>query len=293
MEEGLAADADGDKERAAQLFRRSLEIHPSYDVAGNLGLIEFRMEDYASAANHLSYCLRHFASGQKRELRELIEAKLVAARQYVAELSVRATETGAEILIDDVSVGRTPLDHPIFVTPGKHLVEVRKGSLRAVRAVAVESGETRRVDVGPLGKATSSSPAYAGEAPSARSGPPLWPAAALGGVALGAVATSVVFRVLADSAREDLSRARAGYPEDACQDPNAPAVCADIARSAADYQMRADVADATLVVGGSLAGVALGYVTYVLLAKRSRARAVQLDAALGAQGGQLMIRGKF
>ena len=297
MEEGVAADQSGDKERAVELFTQSLALHPSYDVAGNLGLVKFGLGRYADAANHLSYCLRHFASGQKRELRKLIEEKLLLAREHVAEVTIQVSEPLAEVMIGDEVVGRSPLDFTVFVEPGSHELAAVLGKQRAQEEVELTAGAQLTVDL-QLPPAEEVAPTAGGQYESARpKAPPWWPAYVGGGLALASLGVSITARVMADSERDEIAAMRETLGPYDCSDGAGGSVCSDLRQATSRYNTRATVADATLVATGVFAAATVGYVTYVLVQRKKASRQSEMsfvpvpvfsDRTLG-----LMVQGEF
>jgi hypothetical protein len=71
-----------------------------------------------------------------------------AVRAFVAEVTVRTTETGATLSIDDEVVGTTPVDKPVLVDMGKRKLRVVKKGFRPLeRAVDVEGGSKQDLPV--------------------------------------------------------------------------------------------------------------------------------------------------
>jgi hypothetical protein len=107
----------------------------------------------------------------------------------IAFLSVSTVEPGADVLVDGVAVGATPVER-LEVAPGGHRVEVRRaGHAPSVREVKLAASERARVELPlvPLGAA-------------ADRGPWPWIGAGTGAVALGA---AVVLHASALAAARD------------------------------------------------------------------------------------------
>jgi hypothetical protein len=75
--------------------------------------------------------------------RESAQAGLATARAAVVELQVSVDDTGAEILVDGTLEGISPLADPVFVTPGSHSVEAKKGDRSATLSVSGRAGEKK------------------------------------------------------------------------------------------------------------------------------------------------------
>ena len=55
MAQGLKAQKEDDFVAARSAYLKSFETYPSYDVAGNLGMVEVELMQYSDAANTLAY----------------------------------------------------------------------------------------------------------------------------------------------------------------------------------------------------------------------------------------------
>jgi len=89
-------------------------------------------------------------AGPQDEERQLAEERVTGIREELSRtgLYIDASAAGAEVLVDGVSVGRTPIEKPISVTPGNHKVLVRKEGLEEYNTLVVV----------PIGKVTGVKP---------------------------------------------------------------------------------------------------------------------------------------
>src|SRR5262249_42795565 len=72
-------------------------------------------------------------------------------RARVANLDIVTTEPDAEITIDDVAIGKSPLPKPVMVSAGKHKVTISKnGFTSTTRVVEVASGDAPKVVIDPV-----------------------------------------------------------------------------------------------------------------------------------------------
>lgn len=127
-----------EKARAAFLQAYALKEHPA--VLLNLAQSELRSGHEADAAGHLAKYLRENADASAAD-RTKAEEGLTEAKAKVHELTV-TSEKAAEIYLDGKLVGTAPLPDPIYLTPGSHTVEARKGGETVkedVTAVAAQS----------------------------------------------------------------------------------------------------------------------------------------------------------
>lgn len=127
-----------EKARAAFLQAYALKRHPA--VLLNLAQSEVRSGHERDAAEHFSAYLREATDASPAE-REAAEAGLASAKASVAEINVTSAESGAEVHVDGNLAGIIPLPGPVFLDPGSHQLELRKGAQTNTRTVAVKAGE--------------------------------------------------------------------------------------------------------------------------------------------------------
>jgi hypothetical protein len=153
-----AAEADAHYRRGVDLykeadyaaalieFRRAYEIDPKYQALYNIGETYFQLNDYANALRTLEKYLKdgggQISAGRHDEVQKEIE-KL---RTRVATLEVTANLPDADIAIDDVSVGKTPLAAPLVVSAGRRrLTATRAGKPPITQIVELAGGDARKV----------------------------------------------------------------------------------------------------------------------------------------------------
>ena len=151
-----------EKARAAFLQAYALKKHPA--VLLNLAQSEVRSGHERDAAKHFSQFLREATDASPAE-RDSAQAGLATARQALIELVVSVDEPGAEILVDGTSEGSSPLSDPLFLDPGSHGVEAKKGDKSASQTVAGKAGERKET------RLTLTTPAPAPAAPAAAAKP--------------------------------------------------------------------------------------------------------------------------
>lgn len=124
-EEGRALFASEQFGAAAKKFELVYDRSADARLLWNMAACEKRMRHYAKS---LLLVQRYLTSGDARlhdEDRLEAEQLIAALRPFTASLSVRADEPGADVVVDDVFVGTTPLS-PVLVDIGLRQVRVRK-----------------------------------------------------------------------------------------------------------------------------------------------------------------------
>jgi hypothetical protein len=131
---------DYEKARAAFLQAYALKKHPA--VLLNLAQSEVRSGHERDAAKHFTQYLREATDASATE-RDAAQAGLTTARTAVVELAVTVDESGAEILVDGTSEGISPLSDPVYLDPGSHSVEAKKGDRTTTQNISGKAGERK------------------------------------------------------------------------------------------------------------------------------------------------------
>jgi hypothetical protein len=134
--EGVAAYDAGRFEDARAAFQQAYALtrHPA--VLLNLGQSELRSNHPEDAGNHLQQFLREHTAARADE-RAAAEKGIAEAKKKASLVVVSVDAAGADVSIDGVTVGKSPIYDPIFIKPGKHTVFATTQGRSA--AVAVEA----------------------------------------------------------------------------------------------------------------------------------------------------------
>ena len=130
-----------EKARAAFVQAYALKKHPS--VLLNLAHSELRSNHERDAAQHFAQYLRE-ATDAAPDQREAAQAGLTSAKAAVCEVTV-TTDAEAEVLVDGASQGAAPLLGSLFLEPGAHTLQAKKGDRVVTQNVTAKAGETREI----------------------------------------------------------------------------------------------------------------------------------------------------
>lgn len=160
---------DGAYDAALVELNRAAELRPSYKLYYNIGQVRFAMHDYAAAIDAYRRYLDQGADKVPPARRDQLKKELSTLAQRVAKLTIETDVTGAEVFVDDVSVGVTPLATPVVVNSGIRRITVRHPDyLPQVRRVNIAGGVQDKVSfVLVNGGAVGAAPAAATGAPGA------------------------------------------------------------------------------------------------------------------------------
>ncbi len=204
---GVALYNEADYAAALVEFKRAYAIAPNFVVLYNIGQTHFQLQDYAAAYTVLTQFLREAPGGAAHHAE--VTATVEQLKGRVGKIDVSTTEPGAEVTIDEVVVGKTPLPAPVLVSIGRRKVTVTAPGMQPqTRTIDVAAGDTIRQEVALV--APVSVRALAGPKPERSSREkliaPAW--ITTGVLAAGAI----TFGALAWRASSSLDDLRATYP---------------------------------------------------------------------------------
>ncbi len=298
-------------------LRTAWELVPSYRTAAALGQVELALGQYRDAAEHLAYCLRRFPEDADATVREHVERGLEDAREHVGALRIRVNIGGAAVTVDGTTVGRAPLEGPVFVEPGTHTVaahldgdlapeervdvplrSTRDVYLRVTRARAAEPPTTQMVGFVTRDRSRAPRPSSAAPAHAEAHGlsPSTWALLVGGTLTAAALGTSGYFALDGASRNRDVQNLGARIPggDDACSNPagDRAALCSEL-RNARDQRNASNqAATVGLVTAGALAAMTAS-VALILGSAESTPERVGVLAQAGPGGGGLAVGGAF
>jgi hypothetical protein len=138
---GVDLYEEGDLPAALVEFRRAYDLIPNYRVLYNLGRVASAMHDYASALRHYRQYLTEGGAQLSGPRRVEVEGELQKLIGRVGQLRVIVDVAGAEITVDDVSVGVSPLPTAVAVNAGKRKVVAVAPHLPPVARLVDVAGE--------------------------------------------------------------------------------------------------------------------------------------------------------
>ncbi len=208
-------------------------------VAGILGICEAELGMNRDAAEHLDYFFKN-EKGTPEAQRAQAKQRMDKVRPKVAELTVMAKPSDAEVSINGTTVGRGTVT--VFVDAGDVAVGCAKNGQSRNRTISVKAGATERVeievpvdpsgaggaaagggDTGGAGAVDGAGAGGAGGAPPVTEPKPAWPAIVLGvagGVFIVGSIGSLVGAIVTHGDAED-----AASGKDCNVDPS---VCTDV-----------------------------------------------------------------
>jgi hypothetical protein len=137
---------DGDFDSALLELRRAYDLAPTYRLLYNIGLVYQQLKEHARAYDTFERYLSEGGSEIPAERREEITRRMERLKTRIGYLSITTVPTGAEVFVDDLNVGRSPLEGPRRVNSGQRKVSVRlPGHPSESRVVELAGGEVKSV----------------------------------------------------------------------------------------------------------------------------------------------------
>lgn len=149
---------EGDFRGALNEVQRSFALVPNPKLLYNLGQIHVQLQDYANAIRSFRRYLVEGGDEVTDARRSEILREIDKLFIRVAELTISVNQPGAEISVDEVAVGKSPLPSPLAVNVGQRKVTATlSGYFPATRVVEVVGLDKTNVklDLQPMAVASS------------------------------------------------------------------------------------------------------------------------------------------
>lgn len=255
FDKAVALFREGDHRAALVEFRRSYDLSHNYRVLYNVAQSEFEVHDYAGALKTFKKYLSEGGAEIDAARRAEVEADIQQLATRVATLAITSNASGADVLVDDVLVGRTPFSEPVLVSAGRRKITLQKGDAPTVsRVLDIVGGDTPSVTLNLAEpRPSTGAPAVTASSPAPAPAPPAPPSRAAFWVAFSGTALLAAGGAVAGGfAIDAYNQARATLAT--------PGVSADDLRVARARTISISIA--ADVLGG--AAIALGVVTILV-----------------------------
>ncbi|WP_224370405.1 PEGA domain-containing protein [Hyalangium versicolor] len=284
-ERGRDLYEESDYRGALVEFQRAYELAPSFRLLYSIALVQYQLQDYASSMRSYQQYLQEGGNDIPAQRREEVQRELNKLRSRVATLTITTDRPGAEVSVDDVVVGTTPLQDPVIVSAGRRRITATlPGQPPVSRAIDVAG--TDSVNVALAFGAPKETPAPVATAPreqapvgvTEKAQPRGIPWVAWGTTGALAVATGVT-GVMALGAQSDLKKKRDTFGVSKEE-------LADASQKTKRFGLMTDV------LGGATL-VAAGISTYLTLTRNPSEPAETTSLHLGVGPGSVGVAGTF
>jgi tetratricopeptide (TPR) repeat protein len=123
---GVELYDSGDLRAALIEFRRAYELVPTYQVLYNMGQTASELKDYVEAYDYYKSYLRKGKDKIDTDRRKEVSGQIKMLEGYLASIKIRVSEDDAEVSVDGVVVGVSPLYQAIKVSAGRRKIVVNK-----------------------------------------------------------------------------------------------------------------------------------------------------------------------
>jgi tetratricopeptide (TPR) repeat protein len=128
FQKGVELYSAGDVRAALIEFRRAYKLMPTYKLLYNMGQAAAELKDYVEAYEYYAQYLDDGRGKLDKERRQEVDATLDQLEGYLATIEIDVSVDDAEVTIDGVVVGISPIDEPILVSAGRRkIVVTRRG----------------------------------------------------------------------------------------------------------------------------------------------------------------------
>lgn len=303
---GKALLKDGNIKEAYKQYKASWDLKKSYDIAANLGNIEYELGMPRDAAEHLAFSVRNAAVSVTPGRLDKIKKLLDQAKALVGAVVVKVSLDGADVLVDGEVVGRSPLTDELYVDPGPRVIEARlpgheteKQMVDCTRSsMQTVSLTLKPVVIPPDVSSARPIPTSSARPPGGGGSRKLTLPVAIGaGVAAAGIGLGLTSTILSNARSADanlLHEQIAGKPENtsACNRTPLSTNCQNLHSAYTDVGSFRNLA----IIGFATAGVAvLATATYALIPSPVPVTTGQVHASfsVGPDGSGLLIHGRF
>lgn len=100
-------------------FKKAYELSPSFRLLYNLGVTSERLKDYAKGLEFYDRFIKEGGADVSPEQARQVKDQIGLLRGRVSKVTFDVNVAGAEIYVDDVLVGKAPLDGVVVVNAGR------------------------------------------------------------------------------------------------------------------------------------------------------------------------------
>ena len=196
--EGYGHYARRDYTAALAKFLQARALYPSYKIDLNIGYTLDALKRRAEAAGYYQRFLATAGTDARPKIVGAVKRRLQELARSLARVTVDCPVRGAVVSVDGHEVGRTPLEHALYLDPGDHTLRVaRAGQALFQRTLSMVNGGHTILSI-PLrleSRRSPAAPVITPLAPAPRPRPfykKWWFWTAVGAVVAGAVVGGVV-----------------------------------------------------------------------------------------------------
>ena len=140
-DKGVKLYGEGAYEAALVEFQRAYDLNPSYKILYNIALIHQQLNDFVDALRNYQRYLEAGKGDITATRRNEVDKSIAQVKQNIATVKISVNAEGADVTVDDVSVGKSPLTEPVLVNAGRRRIAATKDKAIATKVVVVAGGD--------------------------------------------------------------------------------------------------------------------------------------------------------
>ncbi len=145
-ERGIEAYKESAFDTALIELERAYALAPSSKIIYNIALVNLQTNDYAGALRAFETYLSDKDPRISPQRREEVRAEIVRLKMRVATVIVKTNVAGADITVDDVPVGKSPVTDPLLVNAGRRRIAASKeGRIPVTKILMLEGTASAEV----------------------------------------------------------------------------------------------------------------------------------------------------
>jgi PEGA domain len=138
----------GEYGKARSEFEEANHLMPSFRLLYNLGVVSLALGDFANAYDYFQHYLSEGGGSVPSDSRAQVDSQVQELSQQIASVAVGVDVPGAQVFVDEVAVGQTPLIKALHLNPGMHHFLARLGGARsATRTLELARGESTHIEL--------------------------------------------------------------------------------------------------------------------------------------------------
>lgn len=138
---------EGDLQAALAEFRASYQINPLPQVLYNIAVVQRDLHQYAEAVDTLRLYVE-LGVGEPDRRRAVARELLSELEGVLASIYISCEQPGADLFVNGLLTGQTPLDAPLRLAAGQHDLELRLDGFRTYRqSLEVFGGQALNLDI--------------------------------------------------------------------------------------------------------------------------------------------------
>lgn len=157
----LELSDEGNYDEALLELQRAYALAPTYRLLYNLGVVSAAVHDYVKA---IDYFNRYLSEGgfeiDPARITE-VQGQLERMRARIAKVSIAVSIPNADVSIDDVSIGKSPIVGPLTINSGRHRISASlPGYFPATSVIEVAGNDNKTVSLTLLRATSAEKPSH-------------------------------------------------------------------------------------------------------------------------------------